>query len=324
MSSLGRQVRQAFYGEEAQRIQRGRDELKVMVRYPKEERRSVSNLQNMRIRTPSGAEVPFASVAEMSFGESYSSISRIDRARTITVSADIDPDRVEPGKIINEIREDFIPDLLARHPGVSFGLEGASQEEQNLLRNLSLASVAALVAALFLIYALIAIPLHSYSQPFIIMSVIPFGIVGAVLGHLVMGAAISMFSLFGLVALSGVVVNDSLIMIDFINKARASGADLRSAVIESGTQRFRAIILTSVTTAAGLMPIISETSVQAQSVIPMAISLSFGILFATVITLFLIPALYLLQIDFFRRMRYLRDLLLGRPEESTSGTSAST
>ena len=320
MSSLGRQVRQAFYGEEAQRIQRGRDELKVMVRYPKEERRSVSNLQNMRIRTPSGAEVPFASVAEMSFGESYSSISRIDRARTITVSADIDPDRVEPGKIINEIREDFIPDLLARHPGVSFGLEGASQEEQNLLRNLSLASV----AALFLIYALIAIPLHSYSQPFIIMSVIPFGIVGAVLGHLVMGAAISMFSLFGLVALSGVVVNDSLIMIDFINKARASGADLRSAVIESGTQRFRAIILTSVTTAAGLMPIISETSVQAQSVIPMAISLSFGILFATVITLFLIPALYLLQIDFFRRMRYLRDLLLGRPEESTSGTSAST
>lgn len=320
MSSLGRQVRQAFYGEEAQRIQRGRDELKVMVRYPREERRSVADLQNMRIRTPSGAEVPFASVAEMSFGASYSSISRVDRARTITVSADIDPDRVEPGKLINEIREDFMPELLARHPGVSFGLEGASQEEQDLLRNLSLASI----AALFLIYALIAIPLHSYSQPFIIMSVIPFGIVGAVIGHLVMGAAISMFSLFGLVALSGVVVNDSLIMIDFINKARAAGADLRSAVIESGTQRFRAIILTSVTTAAGLMPIISETSVQAQSVIPMAISLSFGILFATVITLFLIPALYILQIDFFRRMRYLRDLLLGRPEQGTSGTQSPT
>jgi len=312
--SLGRQVRQAFYGEEAQRIQRGKDELKVMVRYPEEQRRSIADLENMRIRTPAGVEVPFSSVAEVSFGESYSSIRRQNRERTVTVSANIDPERVEPQEIIRSIREEFIPQLLARHPGVSFGLEGASEEERNFVRNLSIASV----AALFLIYALIAIPLHSYSQPLVIMSVIPFGFIGAVFGHIVMGKAISMFSMFGLIALAGVVVNDSLVMVDFINRAREQGADLRTAVIESGTKRFRAIVLTSFTTAAGLLPIMTETSMQAQFVIPMAISLGFGILFATVITLFLVPALYLLQLDGMARTRYLWDLLLGRPGRSES------
>ena len=311
---LGRQVRQAFYGEEAQRIQRGKDELKVMVRYPEEQRRSVADLENMRIRTPAGDEVPFSSVAQVTFGESYSSIRRQNRQRTVTVSANIDPERVEPQEVIRSIRETFIPALLARHPGVSFDLEGASEEERNFVRNLSIASL----AALFLIYALIAIPLHSYSQPLIIMSVIPFGFIGAVLGHIVMGKAISMFSMFGLIALAGVVVNDSLIMVDFINRARQRGSDLRTAVIDSGTQRFRAIILTSFTTAAGLLPIMTETSMQAQFVIPMAISLGFGILFATVITLFLVPSLYLLQIDGMARARYLWDLLLGRPERSES------
>jgi multidrug efflux pump subunit AcrB len=311
MSSLGRQVRQAFYGEEAQRIQRGKDELRVMVRYPQEERRSIANLENMRIRTPDGDEVPFAAVAEMSFGNGYSSITRLNRERTITVSADIDPEIVQSTEIIKAISEDYIPELLSSRPGVSYGLEGASQEQVDLLRNLTIASV----AALFLIYALIAIPLHSYSQPLIIMSVIPFGMIGAVIGHLLMGKSVSMFSLFGLVALAGVVVNDSLIMIDFVNKARASGMAIRQAVIESGTQRFRAIILTSVTTAVGLMPIMLERSLQAQTVIPMAISLSFGIIFATVITLFLIPALYMLQEDSYRRMRQFKNWLLYRPAE---------
>ncbi len=311
---LGRQVRQAFYGEEAQRIQRGKDELKVMVRYPEDQRRSIADLENMRIRTPAGDEVPFYSVAEVSFGESYSSIRRQDRQRTVTVSANIDPERVEPQEVIRSIRENFIPDLLTRHPGVSFDLEGASEEERNFIRNLSIASV----AAFFLIYPLIAIQLHSYGQPLIIMSVIPFGFIGAVLGHIVMGKAISMFSMFGLIALAGVVVNDSLIMVDFINRARQRGSDLRTAVIESGTKRFRAIVLTSFTTAAGLLPIMTETSMQAQFVIPMAISLGFGILFATVITLFLVPSLYLLQIDGMKRVRYLWDLLLGRPERSES------
>ena len=314
ISALGRQVRQAFYGEEAQRIQRGKDELKVMVRYPIEERRSVADLENMRIRTPTGDEVPFESVAEMSFGKGYSTITRLNRKRTVTVSADIDPEIVEPAKIIKSISEDYIPELLARYPSVSYGLEGASREEAEFVGNLALASI----AALCLIYALIAIPLRSYGQPLVIMSVIPFGAIGAVLGHLIMGEAVSMFSLFGLVALSGVVVNDSLIMVSFVNNAREAGTPLDQAIIESGTKRFRAIVLTSVTTAAGLMPIMLEGSLQAQYVIPMAISLSFGIVFATIITLFLVPALYMLQLDGIARVRSLWNLLLGRPERSES------
>ena len=280
-----------------------------MVRYPIEQRRSIADLENMRIRTPAGDEVPFESVAEMSFGKGYSTITRLNRKRTVTVSADIDPEIIEPAKIIRSISEDYIPELLARYPSVSYGLEGASREEAEFVGNLALASI----AALFLIYALIAIPLHSYSQPLVIMSVIPFGAIGAILGHMIMGEAVSMFSLFGLIALAGVVVNDSLIMVNFVNNALEAGTPLRQAIIESGTKRFRAIVLTSVTTAAGLMPIMLEGSLQAQYVIPMAISLSFGIVFATVITLFLVPALYMLQLDFFARCRRLWGFLLGRP-----------
>jgi len=318
MSSLGRQVRQAFYGEEAQRIQRGQNELKVMVRYPLDERRSIADLENMRIRTPTGDEVPFYSVAEVSFGEAFSSISRQNRKRTVTVSADIDPDVVEPGPIVEEISGEYIPELLSRHPGVGYELEGASQEQIKLMTNITIASI----AALFLIYALIAVPLHSYTQPLIIMSVIPFGLVGAVFGHILMGQAISMFSIFGLIALAGVVVNDSLILIDFVNKARQAGLSAKDAVIRSGTERFRPIILTSLTTAVGLTPIMLETSMQAQMLIPMAISLAFGIVFATVITLFLIPSLYLLQQDLGRTLTNAKNLLLGRestPEPETLG-----
>jgi len=307
MASLGRQVRQAFYGEEAQRIQRGRDDVRVMVRYPIDERRSVADLENMMIRTPTGEEVPFYSVADVSFGEAYSRITRLNRIRTVTVSGDIDPDAVEPAQIIADLESEFIPGLLERHPGVDYGLEGSSQEEAELAENLTVAAI----AALFLIYALIAIPLHSYAQPLVIMSVIPFGVVGAVVGHLIMGMSMSMFSLFGLIALAGVVVNDSLIMIDFINKAREDGEPLRQAVIESGTQRFRPIMLTSITTAAGLMPILLERSVQAQYVIPTAVSLAFGIMFATIITLFLIPSLYMLQVDFYAWAKGLRNPSVG-------------
>jgi multidrug efflux pump subunit AcrB len=314
LSILGRQVRQAFYGEEVQRIQRGRDELKVMVRYPIEERRSFADLENMMIRTPTGREVPFHSVADVTFGQSYSSITRMNRTRTVTVSADADPDFVEPGQVIRNLTSGYIPDLLKRYPGVEYGLEGSSQEQADLLRNLAIASI----AALFLIYALIAIPLHSYAQPLVIMSVIPFGAIGAVAGHLLMGMAISMFSMFGLIALSGVVVNDSLIMIDFVNKARQEGMPVRQAVIDSGTKRFRAIFLTSVTTAAGLLPILAETSFQAQYVIPTAVSLAFGIMFATFITLFLIPSLYMLQVDGLAWVGRMRDLLLGRPASTDS------
>jgi multidrug efflux pump subunit AcrB len=317
MSTLGRQVRQAFYGEEAQRIQRGKEEVKVMVRYPVEERRSVADLENMRIRTPSGDEVPFPEVAEVEFGQAYSTIQRQNRERVVTVSADVDPERVEPGQIIREISSEFMPALLPRYPGVEYRLEGASLEQREFTRNMTMAAI----AALFLIYGLIAIPLKSYSQPLVIMSVIPFGLIGAAAGHLLLGLAFSIFSLFGLIALAGVVVNDSLIMIDFVNAARREGTPVRTAVIDSGVQRFRAIILTSLTTAAGLMPIMLEKSVQAQYVIPMAVSLAFGIIFATIITLFLVPALYLLQLDFFAAVARMQDLLLNRPPREAADAS---
>ena len=299
MAIVGRQVRQAFYGEEAQRIQRGKNEIKVMVRYPEEDRTSIDNLESMRIRNNNGDEIPFSSVATASFGKAYSSIIRENGIRVVTVSADADSSIVEPRRVIADITENFIPEMKDRFPQLEFDLEGSSSETVKLVQELTNASI----AALFLIYILIAIPLKSYLQPLIIMSVIPFGLIGAVIGHIVLNEAISMFSLFGLVALAGVVVNDSIIMVDFINKARQEGMDIIQAVVNSGTQRFRAIILTSLTTAIGLMPIMTETSTQAQFVIPMAISIAFGIVFATVITLFLVPCLYVLQDDFILKLK---------------------
>ena len=316
LSDLGRQVRQAFYGEEAQRMQRGKDEVRVMVRYPQQDRKSIADLENMRIRTPAGDEVPFFSVADVSIGKSYSSITRENRKRSITVTADADLEKIEPEIVMKEIAEEYLPKMLQQHSGVQFQLEGASLETQKFFKNLTTASL----IAMFMIYALLAIPLHSYGHPLVIMSVIPFGLVGAILGHLIMGKAISMMSLFGLVALAGVVVNDSLILVDFINKSRNEGLNRYDAVIKSGTQRFRAIILTSLTTAFGLMPIMLETSLQAQFVIPMAISMSFGIIFATVITLFLIPALYLLMEDFKAWTGRIKNFLLGREQEETEVT----
>ena len=308
MSSLGRQVRQAFYGEEAQRIQRGKDELKVMVRYPEKDRKSITDLESMRIRTISGDEIPFSSVAEVEFGQAYSTIRHENGNRVVTVSADANSQIIEPRAVITDITSNFAPLLAKKYPEVGFELEGASLETQKLVDELTVASI----AALFLIYGLIAIPLRSYLQPLIIMSVIPFGLIGAVIGHIVMGKAISMFSLFGLIALSGVVVNDSIIMVDFINKARAAGASIVDAVIDSGALRFRAIILTSLTTAVGLLPIILETSHQAQFLIPMAISIAFGIVFATAITLLLVPCLYVLQNDLRNNLQSDISILLKR------------
>ncbi|HRQ66414.1 MAG TPA: efflux RND transporter permease subunit [Xanthomonadaceae bacterium] len=287
-ADLGRQVRQAFYGEEAQRILRGREDVRVMVRYPLEERRSLADLTDMRIRTPDGDEVPFFEVADIALDVSYAAIQREDRQRTVTVTAYADTQRVEPGALVREVREGFLKDLLDRYPTVHAGLGGASLEEQRMQRSLAIAAV----SALFLIYALLAIPLKSYVQPLLIMSVIPFGVVGAVLGHILTGQNFSMMSMYGIIALSGVVVNDSLILVDFVNRARAEGKELAEAIVEAGGQRFRPVLLTSLTTFLGLTPILLERSLQAQFIIPMATSLGFGILFATVITLFLIPALY--------------------------------
>ena len=294
LDMLASQVRYGFYGAEAQRIQRGDEEVKVMVRYPKAERSSIGNLENMRIRTPAGDEIPFSEVADIELAEGYGSIIRVDGERSITVTAKADKNKVDPNEVAGSVLETFIPEMLTRYPDVHVKLEGQSKEQAEA----GLGLLKGFGFALFAIYALLAIPLKSYSQPLIIMSVIPFGMVGAIFGHLLMGHPVSVLSICGIIALTGVVVNDSLILVDFVNRARKEGLRLIDAVIQSGAERFRPIILTSLTTFMGLVPIVLfEKSLQAQIVIPMAISLAYGILFATVITLLLVPALYLILND---------------------------
>ncbi|NMH58636.1 efflux RND transporter permease subunit [Alteromonas ponticola] len=293
LQQLGQQVRYGFYGAEVQRLQRDEEEIKVMVRYPESERNSIEHLESMRIRAPNGDDIPFEEVGEMTVGKGFDSIIRVDGDRSVTVTAKVDKGLLDPGEVTREVVSTVMPELKERYPQVKFQLQGSSREQGEAM--LSLAK--GLLFALFAIYTLLAIPLRSYSQPLIIMSVIPFGIVGAIVGHLLLGKAVSVLSICGIIALSGVVVNDSLIMVDFVNRARKEGHSLIEAAISAGTQRFRAIILTSLTTFMGLLPIVFERSLQAQIVIPMAISLAFGILFATVITLLLVPSLYLILDD---------------------------
>lgn len=293
MNDLGQQARQAFFGSEAQRIQRGREDVRVMVRYPKSERESLAALQNMRIRTPEGIGVPFSEVADIEFGRAPTSIERFDRNRTVAVQADIVKDVVKMPLLAAALREK-IDALLVDHPGVYYSLEGEAREQRDSFGVL----LWGVVVALFAMYALLAIPFGSYLQPFIVLVIIPFSLVGAVIGHLVMGLPLSLMSVFGMLALAGVGVNDSLVLVDFINrKHRIDGLPLAEAVRAAGKRRFRPIILTSLTTSLGLLPLILEQSTQAQFLIPMAVSLGFGIIFATFVTLLLVPVNYLILND---------------------------
>ncbi len=293
LDDLSRQVRQAFYGAEAQRIQRGRDDIRVMVRYPRDQRTSLADLDNLRIRTPEGGEVPFYAVARIERGRGYATINRSDRRRVINVTADVDDAVANANEILADLRSDFMPALLADFPGLSYDLEGVQREQKKTLNALLTDAKFALV----LIYALLAVPLRSYGQPLIIMAVIPFGLVGAIAGHLIMRMNLSMMSVFGVVALSGVVVNSSLVLVHYVNQRRSQGIALSDAVREAGVARFRPIALTSMTTFAGLTPLLLEGSVSAQFLIPMAISLAFGVVFASSISLFLVPSLYLILED---------------------------
>ena len=294
LTDLASQVRAAFYGVEAQRLQRGREEVKVMVRYPREERESMGNLESMYIRTSGGDEVPFTAVAELETRVSPSTIRRTWGKRAIIISADINKAITQPSKIVSDVTlGDFSEQLALKHPNVRIELGGASQEEDELTQRMILTTA----LSLFCIYALMAVPLKSYLQPLIIMGVIPFGMIGALIGHIIVGIPFSALSVYGIIALAGVVVNDSIILVDFVNKSVADGMDIVEAAIKAGTERFRAIMLTSLTTFFGLLPILTESSLAAQLVIPMAVSLGFGILFATVITLILIPCLYVILND---------------------------
>ncbi|MCP5521623.1 MAG: efflux RND transporter permease subunit [Verrucomicrobiales bacterium] len=299
LQDLARQVRQAFYGEEAQRIQRGRDDVRVMVRYPERERRSLANLEQMRVRLPDGTEVPFSAVAEARAGQGYATINRVDRRRAINVTADVDLSKTTSKEVVAQLLARDLPALLEKYPGLRYGLEGEQREQQDTMQSL----MRGFVMALFLIFALIAVPLKSYIHPFVVMSAIPFGFFGAIMGHIVMGMMLTVLSMFGFVALAGVAVNDTLVLVDSINAARRAGTPLAEAVRNAGRTRFRPILLTSLTTFAGLTPLILEKSVQAQFLIPMAISLGFGVLYCTFTSLLLVPALYLIIEDVVRGVK---------------------
>ncbi|MBN2313337.1 MAG: efflux RND transporter permease subunit [Sedimentisphaerales bacterium] len=298
LSDLARQVRQGFYGDEAQRIQRGRDDIRVMIRYPENERKSLADVENMRIRLSDGTEIPFKTVAEVNYGRGYSTIGRVDRRRVVSVSADVDESVTSAGKINKELQAKVLLDLMREFPGLQWRFAGEQRERNESLGSL----IPSFTIAMMAIYALLAVQFRSYSQPVIVMSAIPFGIVGAAIGHLLMGFNLSILSLFGIVALSGVVVNDSLIMIDLINRERGGGIALRQVLRDCATRRFRPIILTTLTTFCGLLPMITERSLQARFLIPMAISLAFGVMFATCITLVLVPSLYMILEDLKSRL----------------------
>jgi multidrug efflux pump subunit AcrB len=293
MRDLARQIRQAFYGEEALRIQRNRDDVKVMVRYAGRERSSLAGIEEMRIRTFDGREIPIEEVAEIETGRSYSVINRIDRKRTISVISDIEETIANASVIVAELKAGFLPNLMGRFPGISYDFGGQEKRTREALDSIKSGYMLAMMG----IFLLLASQFRSYIQPVIIMMAIPFGLIGAILGHLVMGIEFTIVSIFGIVALSGIVVNDSLILIDFINRAVRDGVDINQAVIESGKARLRPVLLTSATTIAGLVPLLMEHSFQAQFLIPMAVSICFGLLAATILTLLYVPALYLIVQD---------------------------
>jgi len=302
-NDVARQVRNAFYGAEILRQQRGRNEIKIIARLPEADRSTEQTVSDLMIRAPSGCYVPLREIAASRRGRAYTTIDRRNGRRVVHVSADVSP-QSKAGEVLADLKVTTLPDLVAKYPGLQFSFEGHQADIRESLGSLQVTFVLALLA----IYAMLAIPFRSYAQPLIVMASIPFGIVGAFLGHWIMGYDLSLMSMFGIVALSGVVVNDSLVMIDFANRRRRDGGmSYHDAIHSAGIQRFRPIMLTTLTTFGGLAPMIFETSRQARFLIPMAISLGFGILFATLITLVIVPSLYLGVEDGKRLVRFIQD-----------------
>jgi len=286
---IASQVRGAFYGAEALRQQRGRNEVKVMVRLPLEERQKLNTVEDMIIKTKTGIEIPLKEAAEINYGRAYTTITRTEGRRTVNVQADVKEGEANPDEVVAAIRKDVLPGLMESYPGLSFELGGRQGNMKEFMDYLKFAFLLALIA----IYALLAIPLKSYLQPiFVVMIAIPFGLVGAVIGHLIMGMDLSMFSIMGIVALAGVVVNGAIVLVDAANTQRLNGLGVVDAALVAAVQRFRPILLTTLTTFFGLMPMIFETSVQARMITPMAVSLGFGILFSMFFVLVLVPTLW--------------------------------
>jgi len=305
LADIATQIRQAYYGEEALKIQRGKDDIKVMVRYSKQERESESSIDELRIRTRDGRQIPLNQVANIEMRRGYSTIQRVDRRRIITVISDIDEDVANAREIVEDLKNNYLNTLVTRFPGVSYDLEGQAKRTEESIDSLKVG----FSLAVMIMFLLLASQFKSYIQPVIIMMAIPFGLVGAIVGHYIMDLDITMISIFGIVALAGIVVNDALIIIDFINSKVRQGKAIFEAVIEAGQNRFRPVLLTSVTTVAGLFPLLLETSFQAQFLIPMAVSISFGLIAATLLTLVFVPSLYVVIQD-------VTDIFIAREKET--------
>ncbi|MEM0912199.1 MAG: efflux RND transporter permease subunit [Pseudomonadota bacterium] len=286
-AELGRQLRSAFFGSEAQRFQRGRSEVIVYVRYPKDERESLTSLRNMRIRLPDGIETPLVSVASISEQSGYSQIQSVDGRRIVSVTSDVDYAIATPNEVIAKLNNDVLPNLQQRYANLRYSYEGESREQAEDLASLG----QNMLIAVIIIYVLLGGQLRSYIQPVIIMLAIPFGVVGAIWGHFILGADLTFISLFGIVALTGVVVNDSVVLMDYLNSHKNDGNTVLQSCLAAVKRRFRPILLTTLTTSLGLLPMLLETSMQARFLIPMVISLATGILFVTVIVLVLLPCL---------------------------------
>lgn len=296
---LATQVNSAFFGREAYRVQRGEDDIRIKVRYTREERSHVTSFEQMRIRTGDNREIPLRSIADIDYGPGFSTIKRTNGQRRVAVIADVDPRRANAQEVFAELEKNFFPVLKQRFPGLHIALQGAKKNARESLSSLKVH----FPLALFGIFVIIATIFRSYIQPFVILFTIPFGIIGAIIGHLVLGYDLSIMSMFGMVALTGVVINDAIVLIERINENLAAGMDFFEAIKRGGARRFRAILLTSLSTVGGLAPLILETDMQAKFLIPMALSLAAGVIFATVLTLVLVPSLLVIVNDL-RRTAY--------------------
>ena len=288
LERIARTVRASYFGEEVMRLQRGRHEVKLMVRYPEEDRNSLAALNEIRVDAGDGIQRPITELAEVDVIRGYSEINRIDQRRSITISADVTEGQANAENIVRDLKRTFLQQLQADHPWLTVRWEGQQEQRSESISSLMIG----MCIALTVMYVLLTIQFTSYVQPAIVMGVIPFGFVGAVWGHAIMDIPLTLFSMLGLVALTGVVVNDSIVLVDFINARIRAGIPLPEAILESGTRRFRPVLLTSMTTIAGLLPILTEDSFQAQMVIPMAVSLCFGLSLATLLVLVLVPTFY--------------------------------
>jgi hydrophobic/amphiphilic exporter-1 (mainly G- bacteria), HAE1 family len=304
---LSEAIRSAYYGSEVMRLQRGRHEVKLMVRYPADERRSIASFQDLRVRGSDNVERPLSELADIKVTRGYSEINRLDQLRSITVSAELDTAKANAATIASELKASIVPDLSSKYPALRFRWEGQQQETAESFGSLGVGFVVAMMG----MYLLLVFEFRSYLQPLIVLTIVPFGMVGAILGHAIMGLSMTLFSMFGMVALAGVVVNDSIVMVDFINHCLRGGMSVNHALLTAGSRRLRAVFLTSITTVAGLFPMLLEKSFQAQVLIPMATSLAFGIMGSTLLVLLIVPLMY----RFYVALTFTKEQMAGHAAE---------